>query len=128
MVKCLPIRSWSLLAFLSVATFGAGCGEEKEQSDGGIPVLDADIFGNSSMNSTLSAAEQKNGGCPSTPERLVGQTPVGGICARAFDCAPQCCACPGGGRRWAAAACVEGRCADSNTSCTVTADAGAYCN
>ncbi len=65
-------------------------------------------------STTSVRARATNGECPSP---LEGQGSPGDGCEKFSDCREVCCTCPDGGRGYAGASCVDGRCASTAAAC-----------
>lgn len=109
----------SVIAVIVVASLVA-CGGDDDPGAAPAPK-------NTWSSGTSSATEQLDGGCNTSGIVIKGGLAAGEACEVASDCAPVCCACPGGSRAWAASSCAAGKCADEATACASTTDASAFC-
>lgn len=80
----------------------------------------------STVGDTRTAIEQSaDGACPAAPQVTVGSREGGAPCGSASDCRPTCCGCPSSSRRWLAAVCRAGRCAEPAAICSAGASSPA---
>ncbi len=75
---------------------------------------------NGDSNEGLTTESSSTGQCPAHPVILVGTAAVGAACGSAADCAPTCCACPGGASALTAQ-CLNGSCLDGEDTCCLYA-------
>jgi hypothetical protein len=68
------------------------------------------------------------GGCPSTPQKLIGTKASGAACQDALECLPYCCSCSGSSKQWLAVSCRGGTCANPTVACLDTKDDAVLCN
>ncbi|WP_394825630.1 hypothetical protein [Pendulispora albinea] len=96
---------------LGLALGSGACSSDSDNNGGA---------GGPSKGDVSSAAYQENGRCPSssTP-KLPGTKSIGASCSSYRDCMPSCCSCSSSGS-YAAAACIDGRCALKSETCDVS--------
>lgn len=70
--------------------------------------------GSDSSDSVSVASRSENGICPSQLKTGAG---AGASCSVSGDCGEVCCRCSGGGKSFAAAACVNALCASTAVTC-----------
>ncbi len=98
----------------------AACGGEDGTSNENTGNNGNNSSSSSSSTSKSSQIEQINTSCPSRPGSLTGSAEEGESCSSYSDCKPVCCNCSSGGDSWAAAACINGKCAGSSAACSET--------
>ena len=107
----------SIIACLGGAAFIAACSGSNagvgSAGDGGTSTDGNEPAGSATVSSQ---AEQLNGSCPSSPQKLKGTASTGSACSTFADCKPSCCDCSSSGS-YLAAACVDGLCSSSDVAC-----------
>src|SRR5262245_28864715 len=107
------IASSSILLF-ACSGGSSGNGDLTSNSDPNSPSGSSSSSSSSSGSSSSnisSQAEQVNGACPSSPQKLKGTRAQGASCSTYADCQPTCCGCANI-ESYLASACVDGACGD----------------